>query len=67
VYLYHVADLKTGVEEFCGGFTDMNYMKKEVDSVVKKMIRYRKKTKEETLKTLIKNRVPLHYRQGRIA
>lgn len=53
--------------ESCGGFDDMDYMKKEIDSILDDMVEYSRLERLKRVKTMIKNRVPLDKRTEAIA
>lgn len=61
VYYLYIYD-KHNTYECCGGFTDIDELKKEVDMILKSYVKYDKKLRDNKLKVLIKNKVPLQYR-----
>jgi len=61
IYYFTIED-DIEVLESCGGFDDMDYMKKEIDSIINSMVEYDKKQRVNRLKAQIRHKVPLDKR-----
>jgi len=62
IYYFTIEDQNGEFVESCGGFDDMDYMKKEIDSIVDSMVQIDNEARVAKLKAQIKHRVPLEKR-----
>jgi len=65
--LFKTIEDENEVLESCGGFDDMDYMEKEIESILKGLKEDKHRQRLDKVKTLIKNRVPLQKRSELIA
>lgn len=61
IYYFTIED-ENDIIESCGGFSDMDDMKKEIDNLIDSMVKYQDKQRVEKLKAMIRHKAPLEKR-----